>query len=235
MANNSDNTTLEITTREPGSSRATRRLRREGKVPGVLYGMGQDPVSFAVDARELRHALAGSGAVVELSHDGASTPAVLKDSQRHPVRGEIMHVDLLRVDLNKAIHAVVSVELTGVEDSPGAKEGGIVEQITREVNVEALPNAIPESITYDVSHVEIGDTINLDVLVAPEGVLLLDNLAELTLVTVSAPRVEEEPETDVETETELVGEDGEPVAEGEAGEGDADGDSGDSGDGDSGE
>lgn len=234
MAKNSDNATLEITTREPGSSRATRRLRREGKVPGVLYGLGQDPVSFTVDARELRHALAGSGAVVELSYDGSSTPAVLKDSQRHPVRGEIMHVDLLRVDLNKAIHAVVSVELTGVDDSPGAKEGGIVEQITREVNVEALPNAIPESIVFDVSHVEIGDTITLDALVAPEGVVLLDNLAELTLVTVSAPRIEEEPETDVETETELVGEDGEPLAEAEDAEG-GEGDSDDSGDGDSGE
>jgi large subunit ribosomal protein L25 len=225
MASKTDNATLEITTREPGSSRSTRRLRREGKVPGVLYGLGQDPLSFTVDARELRHALAGAGAVVDLAFDGSSTPAVLKDSQRHPVRGEIMHVDLLRVDLNKAIHAVVSVELTGVEDSPGAKEGGIVDQITREVNVEALPNAIPESISFDVSTLEIGDTLTLEALVAPEGVTLLDNLEETTLVTVAAPRVEEEPADDVETETELVGEDGAEAAEGDdAGDGDSSGD-----------
>jgi large subunit ribosomal protein L25 len=224
MAKNTDNQTLEITTREPGSSRATRRLRREGKVPGVLYGMGQDPVSFAVDARELRHALAGTGAVVDLAFEGSKTPAVLKDSQRHPVRGEIMHVDLLRVDLNKPIHAVVAVELTGIEDSPGAKEGGIVDQITREVNVEALPNAIPESITFDVSALEIGDTITLEALVAPEGVTLLDHLEETTLVTVAAPRVEEEPVDDVETETELVGDE---ASDSEEAAGDGDDSSGD--------
>jgi len=222
MAATAQNTTLEIAAREAGSSRATRRLRREGKVPGVLYGLGQDPVCFEVDARELRHALAGSGAVLELALDGKTTPAVVKDSQRHPVRGELLHIDLLRVDLNKEIQAVVPVELVGAEDSPGAREGGIVELITREVTVEALPNAIPEVIQFDVSEVEIGDTITLDKLVAPDGVKLIDASEETTLVTVSAPRVEEEPvDEEIETETELVGEDGEPIEapEGEEAEG----------------
>src|ERR1700712_2636678 len=102
MAN--ETTQLEVHAREAAHSRSTRRLRRAGQVPGVLYGGGEAPVPFAINERTLRHALAAKGAVIELSIDGAaSTPAVLQDSQRHPVRGELIHVDLLRVDLNLAI------------------------------------------------------------------------------------------------------------------------------------
>src|SRR4249919_4223533 len=99
----SDITVLTISPREVEGSRSTRRLRREGLVPGILYGGGGDPLPFAVDARELRHALQASGAVVELQLDGQSTSAVLKDAQHHPVRGETTHVDFLRVDLTKPI------------------------------------------------------------------------------------------------------------------------------------
>ncbi len=118
-------TKLDVASREPDGSRSARRLRRTGRVPGVLYGGGADPLSFSVDARELRHALAGSGAVVDLSIDGGKpTPVVLKEAQRDPVRGETTHVDLLRVRLDIAIHAVVPLELTGVDDTAGVKEGG---------------------------------------------------------------------------------------------------------------
>src|SRR5213596_1496527 len=91
---------LSISRREAGHSRATRRLRREGLVPGVLYGGDGEPLAFQVDERELRHALHASGAVIELALDGKSTPAVLKDSQLHPVRGQTLHVDFLRVRLD---------------------------------------------------------------------------------------------------------------------------------------
>jgi large subunit ribosomal protein L25 len=205
MAQKNVSTTLQISSRDTGSSRATRRLRREGQVPGVLYGLGQDPVSFAADARALRNALAGSGAVLELDLDGAKTSAVVKETQRHPVRGEIIHLDLVRVDLKKAIAALVTVELVGGEDSPGAKNGGIIAQITREVNVEALPNAIPESIVFDVSGVEVNDTVGLDALQMPDGVTLLDETEDVVLVTVTPPTIEVE-EEEIETETELVGE-----------------------------
>ena len=101
-------TKLNVTSRTAQGSRATRRLRRQGRVPGVIYGDGKDPVGFDADARELRHALAGSGAVLDLSVDGAkATPVVLKEAQRHPVRGETIHVDLLRVRLDEEITAVV--------------------------------------------------------------------------------------------------------------------------------
>src|SRR5271170_6871877 len=115
-------TKLDVKSRAADGSRAARRLRRTGRVPGVLYGGGGEPIGFDADARELRLALASSGAVLDLSIDGAkSTPVVLKEAQRHPVRGETVHVDLLRVNLNEAISAVVPLELTGIDDAPGVK------------------------------------------------------------------------------------------------------------------
>ncbi|HEX4837414.1 MAG TPA: 50S ribosomal protein L25 [Solirubrobacteraceae bacterium] len=201
-------TKLDVARREPHGSRSARRLRRSGRIPGVLYGGGSESVSFSVDARELRLALAGSGAVVDLSIDGSKpTPVVLKEAQRDPVRGQTTHVDLLRVSLDKPIHAVVPLELTGIDDTPGVKEGGILEHVTRELNIEALPTAIPESIVHEVGEMQIGDTLLLEVIVAPEGVTLLDDLT-ITVATLSAPRLQVEEEAEIESETELVGEDG---------------------------
>jgi large subunit ribosomal protein L25 len=218
-----DSTTLNVEPRSAAHSRATRRLRREGRVPGVLYGMGQEPQSFSVDARELRLALAGHGAVLDVALDGKSTSAVLKDSQEHPVRGDILHVDLLRVDLNKPIQSPVALHLSGAEEAPGVKEGGVLEQVTREVTVEALPNDIPEEIVHDVSHMEMLATELLSAVTVPSGVTIVDDLEETVVATITPPRVEEEPE-EIESETGLVGEDGEPVAEGEEGaEGEAEG------------
>lgn len=220
----SQTTKLPISPREPEGSRATRRLRRSGRVPGILYGGDAEPLSFSVDARELRHALAATGAVLEVT-DGANTsPAVLKSAHYHPVRGETMHVDLLRVNLDVAIHAVVPLELVGAEDSPGVKEGGVLEQITRELNIEALPTAIPESISHDVSRMEINDTITLAELTVPAGITLLDDLEETTIATLSPPRIDAEGD-EIEEETGVVGE-GAGTAEGTA----ADADAGDVGD-----
>jgi large subunit ribosomal protein L25 len=203
----STTTKLNVNSRSSEGSRAARRLRRSGRVPGVLYGGGADPVGFEADARELRLALAGSGAVLDLSVDGAkATPVVLKETQRDPVRGETTHVDLLRVRLDEKIHAVVPVELTGIDDAPGVKQGGVLEQITREVNVEALPTAIPESIVHEIGEMEIGETILLSALAVPEDVTLLDDLEETVIATLSAPRLQAETAEEIESETELVGE-----------------------------
>ena len=212
-----ESTKLNVNSRGAEGSRAVRRLRRSGRVPGVVYGGGGEPVGFDADARELRHALAGSGAVLDLSIDGAkATPVVLKEAQRHPVNGETTHVDLLRVRLDQAIGATVPLELHGVEEAPGVKEGGVLEQITREINVEALPTAIPESIAHDIGEMVIGDTITLEAIAAPEGVTFLDDPAETIIATLSPPRLQTEVEEEIEAETELVGE-GE-AAEGEAAE-----------------
>jgi large subunit ribosomal protein L25 len=212
----SKTTKLDVAGRTPGSSRDTRRLRRAGRVPGIIYGGGEEPVGFSVDARELRHALHAAGAVLELSVDGSQgTPVVLKDSQLHAVRGELMHVDLLRVDLNQPISAVVSIELLGAEDAPGAKEGGILEHVTREVTIEALPADIPESIQYDVSEMQMNDTLLLSAVTAPPGVTILADLEATVVATLTPPKLQAEVEEEIEAETELVGE-GEGAAEAQA-------------------
>jgi large subunit ribosomal protein L25 len=215
----SQTTKLSISLREVSNSRATRRLRRSGQVPGVLYGGGADAVPFAVDERELRHALAARGAVVELQLDGSATPAVLKDSHRHPVRGQTLHVDFLRVRLDVAIHAVVALELVGGDDAPGTKEGGVLEHVTREVNIEALPNDIPERLELDVSQMQINDTVFLSSVSVPSGVTILDDVDETVAATLTPPRLQAEldalDEEAMEQETEVVGEGEAPAAEGE--------------------
>jgi large subunit ribosomal protein L25 len=211
-------TKLEARPRSAEGSRAARRLRREGRIPGVLYGGGEDPVAFDVDARELRHALAATGAVLDVALDGQSSSAVVKHTDYHPVRGETLHIDLLRVRLDVAIQATVVVELTGAEDAPGVREGGVLEQVTREVTIEALPNEIPESLVHDVSGMEMNDTLFLSALSAPSGVTIVDAGTEdneIVVATLTPPRLSTETEDEIETETERVGE-GEPAAEGEA-------------------
>jgi large subunit ribosomal protein L25 len=214
----SETRALAVNGREPSGSRAARRLRRSGLVPGILYGGGQDPISFEVDDRTLRHVLASAGAVVDLSVDGApGTPVVLKELTRHAVDGHTVHVDLLRVRLDQAIQATVTVVLIGEADAPGVKESGVLEHVTRELTVEALPNDIPDSIEHDVSGMEIGDTLTLDALNVEANVRFLDD-PETVIATLSPPRLQTEAEEGLEQETELVGEDGAKVApEGEAG------------------
>lgn len=212
-------TKLEVKSRDAQGSRAARRLRRSGRVLGVLYGGGGEPVGFDADERELRHALAGTGAVLDLSIDGGKAqPVVLKEAQRDPVRGETIHVDLLRVRLDEEIGAIVPLELAGVEDAPGVKLGGILEQITREVNVQALPTAIPEAIVHEVGEMQIGDTLLLSAVTPPAGVTLTDDLEETVVATISAPRLQTQVEEEIEAETEVVGE-----SSGEASEGGSEG------------
>jgi large subunit ribosomal protein L25 len=211
-------TALPVERREVAGSRAARRLRRTGSVPGVLYGGGEDPVPFRVDARLLRQTLAHAGAVIDLSIDGAGgTPVVLKELTRHPVTGETIHVDLLRVRLDQAITATVVLDLVGAEDAPGVKEGGVLEQVTRELTIEALPGDIPDTIQHDVSGVQIGDTIMLEAITPPRGVTLTGD-PETVVATVTPPRLQTEVEEGIEEETERVAE-GAPAEEAEEGAG----------------
>jgi large subunit ribosomal protein L25 len=204
-------TALAVEHREVAGSRAARRLRRTGSVPGIVYGGGEDPVAFQVDSRLLRHTLAHAHAVIELSVDGAAgTPVVVKEIIRHPVSGETLHIDMLRVRLDQAIGATVVLDLVGAEEAPGVKEGGVLEQVTRELNIEALPGDIPDVIRYDVSGVQIGDTITLAAVSPPSGVTLTDD-PETVVATVTPPKLQLEAEEEIEEETELV-------AEGETGE-----------------
>src|SRR3954451_14057083 len=165
-----DSTKLQLTARAPEGSRASRRLRRSGEVPGVIYGGDAEPSHFAVDARILRNTLAHSGAILDVSIDGGkAAPVLVKDVQRHPVRGEIVHVDLLRVNMNESIQTTVVLELLGADDAPGVSEGGVLTQETRELNIEALPGDIPDVIQLDVSGLEMNATLLLSAVNAPAG------------------------------------------------------------------
>jgi large subunit ribosomal protein L25 len=216
--------TLDLTARAAEGSRSARRLRRTGLVPGVIYGGGDEPQLFAVDGRILRNTLAHGGAILEVAVDGGqAAPVLVKDVQRHPVKGHAVHVDLLRVDMKVAIHTTVTLELVGSDQAPGVVEGGVLSQGVVELNIEALPGDIPDSIQFDVSGLEMNATATLSQLTPPAGVTLLDDPDETVLATVTPPSREPEPE-EIETETELVGE-GE-AAEGEAAEAQAQGDTG---------
>ncbi|HEY2717684.1 MAG TPA: 50S ribosomal protein L25 [Solirubrobacterales bacterium] len=218
--------TLKVAPRADFGSRTSRRLRREGLVPGVVYGGGSEARPFQVAERDVRVVLAEGAALFDLQIEGSKeVPVVIKEQQRHPTRGTLQHIDLQEVRLDEAIQAEVAIELEGVEDAPGVKASGVLEHVTREITVEALPTAIPDQIVVDVSAMEINDTLQLSAVTAPNGVTFVaDEPEEVTIVTLSPPRVEEvQPE--LEEETEVVGEEGEATEEGDGGEGDSGGES----------
>jgi large subunit ribosomal protein L25 len=186
---------LTVSERTLLGSRESRRLRKQGLVPGVLYGRSQ-PVAIAIGERDLRAALtgaAGTHAVLDVAVDGGSEhSAILKEFQRDKVRGTIIHVDLQEVRLDQTIHSAVELVLVG--EPVGVKEGGVLTQVTNEVNVEALPLEVPQHLEVDVSGMHIGDTLRLSELEVPEGVTLLDDPEETVLATVTLPTRVEEPE-----------------------------------------
>src|SRR5918994_1093161 len=203
----SDRATLKAAPRTDFGSRESRRLRRSGFVPGVVYAGGSEARPFQIAEREARHVLSEGHALIDLEIEGSkAVPVVVKEQQLDPVRGDLRHIDFFEVRLDEKIEADVAVELMGADDAPGVKEGGVLEHVTREITIEALPTEIPDSIAADVSGMEISDTLQLSALIPPEGVrFVADEPDEVTIATLSPPRVEEEPEPEVEEEAELVG------------------------------
>jgi large subunit ribosomal protein L25 len=206
---------LEVRERERRGSADARRLRKAGLIPGVLYGNGKDSFAICVPERELRRVLTGSSGLhaildVVVAGKEATHASILKDFQQDPIRGHISHIDLQEVRLDRPIQASVTVQLVG--EPAGAKEGGVLSQVQREINVEALPMEIPEHIDLDVSEMAIGDTVRLVDLPPREGVTYLDDPEETVLATVTLPTREVEPEPE-----EL--EEGEELPEGEVPEG----------------
>lgn len=218
--------TLKAAPRTEFGSRTARRLRRDGLVPGVVYTGGDEARPFQVAEREIRNILHSGAALFDLEIEGEkAVPVVVKESQLHPVRGDLRHFDLVQVRLDEKIQAEVSLELEGAEDAPGSKEGGVLEHITREITVEALPTDIPEMITVDVSAMDINDVITLATVDAPQGVeFVADDLEEITVATLTPPRLEAELEA-IEEEAALVGE--EADADESVEEAGAEGDTGD--------
>jgi large subunit ribosomal protein L25 len=215
---------LEVKERGKLGSAESRRLRKQGFVPGVLYGKSEAR-AIAVGERDLRAALTGASglhAVLDVVLEGQTTthPSILKEYQRDPVRGYVRHVDLQEVRLDQPIQATVQIHLVGAEEAPGVKEGGVLSAPTSALNVEALPLEVPESIEADVSALEMNGALRLEDIPAIEGVNFLDDPHDTVIATISPPIVEIEPEPEVE---EIEGEEGEPgeAPEGEAAEGEA--------------
>ena len=204
----SKRSTLKAAPRADFGSRTSRRMRRDGLVPGVVYSGGSEAKPFQVERTRgaQHHSARAPPSSTSRSTAAKPIPVVIKEEQLHPVRGSLQHIDLQQVRLDEEIQAEVAIELEGVEDAPGVKGGGVLEHVTREITVEALPTDIPDNIVVDVSAMEINDTLQLSAVTAPEGVTFVaDDPEEVTIVTLSPPRVEEvEPE--VEEEAELVGE-----------------------------
>jgi large subunit ribosomal protein L25 len=187
--------------RERLGSPESRRLRKRGLVPGVLYGRDA-PISICVEERELRRALTTSGGLhaildVQIDGTGKSHASILKDYQVDKVRGHVTHIDLQEVRLDQPIHAAVTISLIGGEDAPGVREGGVLSQPLRELNVEALPLEVPEHIDVDVSQMEMGGTLRVADIAARDGVTLLDD-PETVVATVTAPTREVAPEEALE-------------------------------------
>ncbi|MEK7314563.1 MAG: 50S ribosomal protein L25 [Candidatus Eisenbacteria bacterium] len=200
---------LKSTRRDGVGKGVARRLREAGNVPAIYYGRGEEPVALTVQVKELEtllHGSAGSNVIVDLKVEGAAAAdrkAILREIQRHPVRGNILHVDLQHISLSERITVEVPVVLVGVPT--GVKDGGgILEHLLREVEVECLPTDIPEKLTVDVSNLNIGESVHVSDLVI--GNVVLRTEAARTVATVVPPTVLEEvkPAEAVQAEPELV-------------------------------
>ncbi len=221
-----------VLTTEPRSDRGSRpagRLRRSGKVPAVVYGLGADTLEVTVPARELNHILAhGANTLITLKVDGGDALTLARQIQRHPTRGELLHVDFIRVRTDVAVAAEVALHLEG--EPAGVKSGGVLEQLIFQLSIEAMPQNIPQEIVASIEHLEIGDQLRLNEITLPNGVVA--TIEEDTLIAqVVAPRVQEEEAEAVEGEEgeegAAAGAEGEgaPAAEGSS-EGESSGDGG---------
>jgi large subunit ribosomal protein L25 len=228
-----DENVLTAETRAERGSRPSGRLRREGKVPAVVYGLGSDTLSVTVPSRELKHILAsGANTLITLKVDGDEALTLARQVQRHATRGDLVHVDFIRVRADVAVSAEVPLRLIG--EPAGVLDGGILEQLVFTLPIEALPQDIPHDLEADVSHLNIGDQLHLDEVTLPAGVAATID-ADALVAQVIAPRVIEEELPAEGEEGELAegeeGEEGAPAAEGEQAPAAAEGEGGEGGEG----
>jgi large subunit ribosomal protein L25 len=202
---------------------AARRSRMAGNLPAVIYGRGSDPLAIEVNRRELAVALnsdSGLNTLLDIEVDGTTTLALTRELQRDPVRGTPLHADFVKIDRKEAVEVEVPVHVTG--ESPGAKEGGVLEHLLFMADVKALPSDVPQEIEADVSGLGIGDTLRVADLAADRKFEILNDPDEV-VVNVAAPISEEElealeEEAGITTEVPEIGEEPEAAeGEGEAG------------------
>lgn len=193
---------LQVEQRKETGKGAARRIRASGKIPGNVYGHGEEPTAVQADALQFRaliSRISTENTLVDLEIDGQQPRAVLiREIQRHPYRSDILHIDFFEITAGEKVRVAVPLNLTGTPK--GVKNGGVLQVVRHELEVECLPREIPKSFEADVSHMEIGDSLHIGALDTGDVVLLED--ASLTVCTVVAPRVlaveEEEGELDIE-------------------------------------
>jgi large subunit ribosomal protein L25 len=197
--------------RRAGSSDA-RRLRADGKIPGVVYGHGMDPLSVSVDRRELRQALsgaAGMNTILDLTVDGAVFPSLIKDIQRHPVKRNVQHIDFIQVNLNEEIVVSIPIHLEG-EAKDVSANGGLVDLTMQELQVRTTPRNIPDGVTIDVSEMTMESVIRVEDIPLPSGVVAEAeaDAPVVTVLTMRTPVLDAE-EAAAEEAAALAGEEGE--------------------------
>lgn len=225
--------TLTATTGRTTGTRSSRRLRAEGKVPAVVYGLGREPVAVTVDWRELRQALitdAGVNALIDLSIEGEGDAqlAIVKDMQRHPIRQTVDHVDFLLIRRDQEITVDVPLVAEG-EPADLEAEGGMLETLLTTLSINAKPGAIPDQLTYDVTSLAVGDTITVGDLTLPSGVTT-DVDPDEAIASAQVSRAAIEAEAIEAADAEIAAEQAEESAEGEDGAADADADASAEGD-----
>jgi len=204
-------TTLVAELRSDKGSRPAGRLRREGRLPGVVYGLGEDSVSVTVNAHQLGTILSsksGANTLITLKLDGTDQLALARQIQRDAVKGTLVHVDFIRVRADQTIQAEVRIDLQG--DAEGVSQGGMLEQMMHTLTVEGKPGQLPNEIVHDVSALELGDQLHVKDLAIPAGITVVTDPEEL-IATISQPRGLEEEEA---AAAEGEGEEGAEAAEG---------------------
>src|SRR5438034_1232772 len=210
---------LAASPRQAAGKGAARQVRLQGKVPAVIYGHGRETQALEVGAKALEKALTGvepQNTIIELAVDGKKTKTLIREIQRHPLRPDIIHVDFYEIHAEEKVRLKVPVHLVGSPDGV-RNAGGVLDQVTREVEIEVLPEHIPDRVELDVSALKIGDSLHVSALSIPNAAILTG--VDLTIATVVPPRAEEVAAPAAEATTEVA----EPelirkVREGEEGE-----------------
>lgn len=188
----SDVKTISVEARERAGKGAARETRRQGKVPGVIYGNKQAPIGIAMDPRQLWAEMNKPGFLTRLfdiSVGDKTERALVRDVQRHPVSGQPIHVDFLRVSAESKVHVHIPVHFSNQDKSTGLKRGGVLNVVTHELEIVAPANAIPSELVVDLAGLDIGASVHLSALTLPAGVSVVSHEKDMTIATIAAPTV----------------------------------------------